>query len=256
MKYYFYFVVFLYGLVIGSFLNVLIYRIPLGKNTVKGRSFCPGCGHTLSVSDLIPVFSYIFLGGKCRYCKTKISPRYMTVELLNAVLYLLYTIKFGFSVTTFGFFIFASSLICVFFIEAEHMIIFDRFNISIAAAGLLMFFGGGIPYYERIIGFFSVSLISYLIALFSKGAAMGGGDIKLTAAAGLVLGWKNMLLSLFLAAFFGAAVWGIIYCSNKIKKKGTNNVVPFGSFLAITMITASFSGESIIGIYMRFFNIY
>ncbi|MHB1151457.1 MAG: prepilin peptidase [Eubacteriales bacterium] len=251
MTVFIYIVAALYGLVIGSFLNVLIYRIPLGLNTVKGRSFCPNCGHTLSVTDLFPVFSYLFLAGRCRWCKVKISPRYMTVELLNAVLYVLYVIKFGFSVTAVGFFIFASSLICIFFIDAEHMLIFDRFNLAIAFAGILMFFGETLFYYERIIGFFSVSAILLLIALISKGRAMGGGDIKFTAAAGLVLGWKNSLLSLFLAAIIGAFVYSIIYYVNKSKKKETSHIVPFGSYLSIAMLISSFFGDEIISFYMN-----
>lgn len=245
----------LFGLVIGSWLNVLIYRIPRGLDTVRGRSFCPSCNHSLSAADLVPVFSWLFLGGRCRRCKAKISPRYMAVELLNALLYVLYAIKFGFSVAAVGFFIFASSLICVFFIDAEHMLIFDRFHLAIAFAGILMFFGDTLTYYERIIGFFSVSAILLLIMLISKGAAMGGGDVKFTAAAGLVLGWKNSLLSLFVAAIIGSLVCGVLYFFNKAKKKETSRVVPFGSYLAAAMIVSSFFGEEIIGFYMKFFGI-
>ncbi len=255
MTIFLYIVLALYGLVIGSFLNVLIYRVPIGMNTVKGRSFCPNCGHMLSAIDLFPVFSYLFLGGQCRWCKKKISPRYMTVELLNAVLYVLFVVKFGFSITAIGFFIFASSLICIFFIDAEHMLIFDRFNIAVILAGLIMFFGDSLFYYERIIGFFSVSTVLLLIALFSKGRAMGSGDIKFTAAAGLVLGWKNSLLSLIMAALIGIIIYGIIYYLNKLKKKETSHIVPFGSYLAVAMMISSFFGVEIIGIYIKFFRI-
>lgn len=253
MTFFLYALIALYGLVIGSFLNVLIYRVPRKLNTVKGRSFCPACGHTLSASDLFPVFSFIFLGGKCRWCRSVISPRYMVVELLNAVLYLLYFDKFGFTVTAAGFCIFASSLICIFFIDAEHMLIFDRFNTAVFLAGVLMFFGDSLIYCERVIGFFSVSSVLLLIALISKGRAMGGGDIKFTAAAGLVLGWKNSLLSLVLAALIGIMIYGIIYSRNRSKNIATSRIVPFGSYLAAAMIISSFFGDEIIGLYISIF---
>lgn len=255
MNIFVYIVITLYGLVIGSFLNVLIYRVPLGLDVVAGRSFCPACGHVLSPADLFPVFSWLFLRGRCRHCGAKISPRYMAVELLNALFYVLYFAKFGFSPETPGFFIFASSLICVFFTDTDHMLIFDRFNLAIVLAGIPMFFGQSLPYYERILGFFSVSSVLLLIFLFSGGKAMGGGDVKFTAAAGLVLGWQNSVLSLFLAAVFGIFVYAFIYLINKSKKKETGHIVPFGSYLAAAMLVSSFLGDEIIAFYLNIYKI-
>lgn len=251
MLIFYYILVFVFGLLIGSFLNVLIYRLPKELNVIVGRSFCPTCKHMLSWCDLFPVFSYLFLGRKCRYCKTKISPRYMIVELLNAVLYLFYAIKFGYSITTLGYLIFASSLLCIIFIDAEHMIIPDGLNIAIAIAGVLMFFTKELPFYERIIGFFLVSAILLLIAIISKETAMGYGDVILTAVAGVVLGYKQILLALVVGAFLGS-ITSIIF--NVIKKrsgKETSNLVPFGPYLAVGMLFASFFGNNIISWYLN-----
>jgi leader peptidase (prepilin peptidase)/N-methyltransferase len=217
---YIYIVVFIGGLCAGSYMNVLIYRLPRGINTVKGRSFCPDCGHTLHWYDLFPLFSFIFLGGRCRYCRAPISPRYAAIELLNALLWVAYAHKFMLNpITMAAHFIFGSALICIIFIDAKHMLIFDRFNVAIALAGVMIAadkyiyenlqhhhepFPQDVTVIDRLIGAVCISGLFYLIALLSRGRYMGGGDIKLTAAAGLVLGWKNMLGVLVIASFAGS----------------------------------------------------
>jgi Type II secretory pathway, prepilin signal peptidase PulO and related peptidases len=293
-------VIFIAGLCFGSFMNVLIYRIPRGIGTVKGRSFCPDCGHTLRWYDLFPVFSYIFLGGRCRYCKAAISLRYAAIELLNAFLWLAYAAKYMlYPMTMVGHFIFGSALICIIFIDAEHMLIFDRFNIAIAVGGVLIaadkFLCDNVLYYvypstvtitDRLIGAVCVSGLFFLIALISRGRAMGGGDIKLTAAAGLVLGWQSMLAVLVLASLAGT-VGSLIQMavkklkttkavkSGKIEDKpkkpepvvgdssdssgGSDDVgdapighaVPFGPYLAGAMIVMSFLGTELVNIYLK-----
>jgi leader peptidase (prepilin peptidase)/N-methyltransferase len=219
---YIYFVIFVVGLCVGSFMNVQIYRLPRGIGTVKGRSFCPDCGHTLHARDLVPLFSYIFLGGRCRYCRAPISPRYAAVELLNALLWVAYAYKFMLHpLTMVAHFVFGSSLLCIIFIDAAHMLIFDRFNVAIALSGVMIavdkflcgnaghhhhhhhLFPQDVTIVDRLIGALCVSGLFLLIAIVSRGKWMGGGDIKLTAAAGLVLGWKNMLGVLFIASVAG-----------------------------------------------------
>lgn len=252
-RYFWYGAVTVLGLVIGSWLNVLIYRIPRSLDTVRGRSFCPSCSRVLAPADMIPVLSWLFLRGKCRRCKSPISPRYALVELLNAALYLLYAVRFGLSAETLGYFIFASALICVCFIDAAHLMIYDRFNIAIIIAGIIMCFGDNMPVYERVIGVFAVSLLLLAILLVSRGRAMGGGDVKFTAAAGLVLGWKLSLLSLLLAAFAGIGVHGILLWHGKGDKTRPKNVVPFGSYLSAAMVLSTFTGDAIIKGYMGIF---
>lgn len=217
---YIYIVVFIGGMCAGSYMNVLIYRLPRGINTVKGRSFCPDCGYMLHWYDLFPLFSYIFLGGRCRYCRAPISPRYAAIELLNALLWVAYAHKYMLNpITMVAHFIFGSALLCIIFIDAKHMLIFDRFNAAIAVAGVMIAadkficenlqhhhepFPQDVTVIDRLIGAVCISGLFFLIALLSRGRYMGGGDIKLTAAAGLVLGWKNMLGVLVIASFAGS----------------------------------------------------
>lgn len=237
---YIYIVVFIGGLCVGSFMNVLIYRLPRGITTVKGRSFCPDCGHTLRWYDLFPVFSYIFLGGRCRYCRAPISPRYAAIELLNALLWLAYAHKFMLNpITMIAHFLFGSALLCIIFIDAKHMLIFDRFNVAIALAGVLIAadkyiyenlqhhhepFPQDITVIDRLIGAVCISGLFYLIALLSRWRYMGGGDIKLTAAAGLVLGWKNMLGVLVIASFAGSVCSLALMAVDKLRA-GRDNAV-------------------------------
>ena len=298
---YIYFVIFVVGLCVGSFMNVQIYRLPRGIGTVKGRSFCPDCGHTLHARDLVPLFSYIFLGGRCRYCRAPISPRYAAVELLNALLWVAYAYKFMLHpLTMVAHFVFGSSLLCIIFIDAAHMLIFDRFNVAIALSGVMIavdkflcgnaghhhhhhhLFPQDVTIVDRLIGALCVSGLFLLIAIVSRGKWMGGGDIKLTAAAGLVLGWKNMLGVLFLASLAGSVISLVLLGIAKRRKParvgGDNDgagdaaspkeagggqeyaadeeapaghAVPFGPYLAGAMIVMSFFGAEIIDFYLK-----
>ena len=283
---YIYAVVFIFGLCVGSYLNVLIYRIPRSISTAKGRSFCPDCAHTLRWYDLFPVLSYVFLGGRCRYCRARISPRYAAVELLNAVLWIAYAVKyFNTPLTMLAYFLFGSALICVIFIDAEHMLIYDRFSIAVVIAGLIIaaeplyisdpcLYSSVITIWDRLIGAVCVSGVFFVIALISKGRAMGGGDIKLTAAAGLVLGWQNMLVMLVIASFAGTVGSFIQLAVQKHKDGKTlsedsataeesraavagmksdqiGHVVPFGPYLAGSMIIISFFGSEIVNLYLK-----
>jgi Type II secretory pathway, prepilin signal peptidase PulO and related peptidases len=191
----------LFGLVIGSFLNVVIYRLPNNMNIAFPASHCPSCGNQLKWYHNIPVLSYIFLGGKCAYCKKPISPRYMMVELLNCILWILCYLKFGQNIFALLSMLFCSLMICVIYIDLEHMIIPDSINIAIAVVGILaIIFGNGqlnAIWWERLIGGFGMFLLSFgILALFRvilKKDAIGGGDIKFLGAVGLFLGWKLVL---------------------------------------------------------------
>jgi len=233
-------------------MNVLIYRIPRQQGVSRGRSICPACSHTLSFLDLVPVFSYIFLKGKCRYCGEKISIRYPIVEMLNGLLYVAVAWKFGFSFLALGWFIAVSVLIAVSFIDAEYKIIPDRFPIALAAAGVIMMLSDhGPDLLSRVIGFFSVSVPFLLIGLISGGRAMGGGDVKLMAAAGLCLGWEMNVTALFIGAFIGSIVSVVQMAGGKIKR---GSQVPFGPYLALGIAASALVGEVLLSYYFGLFS--
>lgn len=257
-------IIFIFGTVIGSFLNVLIYRLPIGLDFVKINSMCTTCKHRLTWYDLFPLFSWIFLGGKCRYCKAKISPRYPIVEALNGVLYVLIYFFIcggnaieGLSLTLLGYMIVASCLIVTAFIDFEHQIIPDSMWISIFVGGILIVLDSVIKgeftkelIITKIIGLFAVSGLFFLIGVISKGRAMGGGDVKLMAAAGFVLGWKAVIISLFLGAFCG-----VLFAIGRkiVSKKEMRGVIPFGPFLSIGIMISAFFGETIFNMYLDMF---
>ncbi len=245
--------VFLYGLLIGSFLNVCIYRIPLGKTVVKGRSFCPSCNTLIPWYCNIPVFSFLFLRGRCRACGEKISIVYPAVELYNAILYVLIFFNYGLSVS--GLFIAAlfSLLIIVSFIDLRYQIIPDGLVLIIlflgAIHGVYQVLAMDVPWFTFVIGFFAASVPLYLLGMIYKDG-MGGGDIKLMAAAGLFIGWKLILLSLFIGALYGGVVSIFIIASRKGSLKST---VPFGPMLSLGIITCVLVGNSILSWYLSLF---
>lgn len=240
--------VFLLGLIFGSFLNVLIYRIPLKLSPEKGFSFCPACKHRLHWYDLFPLFSYIFLRGKCRYCKAKISLQYPIVEFLNALCFLLVYLVYGLSVETLLYMVCCSCLIVVTLIDFKHMIIPDRFNIIILACGLIALFAvPELGWLDRVIGMFAFSVPVFLLSLMG---AMGAGDAKLLAAIGLLLGWKLTLLTFVFAALL-ASIFGI---ASMIKKKADGKLaIPFGPFISLAAIIAILYGQNIISAYLSLF---
>ena len=257
-------IIFVFGTVIGSFLNVLIYRLPIGLDFKVGKSMCTTCKHDLAWYDLFPLFSWIFLGGKCRYCKAKISSRYPIVEALNGILYVLIYLFIcggnaieGLSLTLLGYMVVASCLIVTAWIDFEHQIIPDSMWISIFIGGAFIVIDTVIKgtfskefIIGKVIGLFAVSGLFFLIGVLSKGAWMGGGDVKLMAAAGFVLGWKSVIVSLFLWAFYGV-LFSII--RKIVSKKEMSGVIPFGPFLAIGIMLSAFVGEYIFNLYINMF---
>lgn len=184
--------IFVLGTVIGSFLNVVILRTPLKESISRGRSHCMSCRHTLAWYDLFPVFSYIFLGGKCRYCKAKISSRYMIVELITGICYLTSLWTLGLSVWLIFAVIVFPIIIVASFMDIDTMQIPYGCTISLAVIGavatVISFFDADTaPWYEHLIGAVVIAVPFAVLALFG---GMGGGDVQLMAAAGLLLGWK------------------------------------------------------------------
>lgn len=241
------------GLIIGSFLNVCIYRIPNKTFFINSRSYCPNCGETLKWYDMFPVLSYIFLGGKCRFCKERISIRYPLIEAANMLLWLGAFLRFGISWAS----LLAAVLLSALLVMA--MIDFDTMEIPNGLVVFIMFIAlfGFIPtvqpeliWYEKLIGFFAISVPLYIIALISRGG-IGGGDIKLMAAVGLFLGWKKTLLAFIFSAVL-AAIGGTILMI--IKKKGGKLAIPFGPYLAIGSAISLFVGDLTLSWYIGLFN--
>lgn len=213
-----YVVIFIFGAVVGSFLNVCIYRIPLHKSIVFPHSHCASCGKPIKFYDNIPILSYFILKGRCRQCKSKYSFRYPAIEALNAALYVFVALHFGLTAQTLFYFAMVSTLVVIFFIDLDHMIIPDVITIPGAAIsfavgsfllpdpisrGKLGLAGSAAG---LLVGFFSFWLIAVLGRIIFKKDAMGGGDIKLMTMVGAFLGWKGVLLTTFAASVSGVLV--------------------------------------------------
>lgn len=242
--------IFIFGSCIFSFLNVVVYRLPRGLEFEMGRSRCPHCQSTIGTLDKIPVLGWFLVQGKCRNCGREISLRYPVVEFIGAVLAVMCAWKYGFGMRALFSFLFLCILTVTTLIDMDIMKIPFSVVISaelIGAMSCLFFPEITVP--ERVIGALCVSVPLYLLTLLVPGA-FGGGDIKLTAACGIFLGWKLNLLSLFLAVLGGGS-YGIWLLATK-RKKETDHFA-FGPFLSAGMTVAMFAGEAILGWYLGFF---
>lgn len=301
----FYAALFLYGIVIGSFLNVCILRIPLKETIVSKRSHCMSCGHQLAWFDLFPLFSYLSLGGKCRYCKAHISKQYPIIEATNGIMAVLCFVFAGFFPHTIHEFyswvdlqggvqvydwvqplvdsgilllnaLVCSALIVITVIDWRTFEIPFGANVFIFVLGLIKivpvaladtryfnmyndYIGNETSVIERllangkalemIIGFFAVSVPFLLILLLSKGRAMGGGDVKLMAAAGFFLGWKLVLVAMIFGCFYAVVIHGI-----RMKvSKGVSNRLAMGPYLSAGIVTAMWFGKYIVEWYSGLF---
>ncbi|MCX5847426.1 MAG: prepilin peptidase [Deltaproteobacteria bacterium] len=232
------------GAAVGSFLNVLICRIPEGQSIVFPASHCPKCMHAIRFYDNIPIISYLVLRGKCRDCHEKISLRYPIVEAITALLSLLLFWKFGLGLKYLFSFIFTCALIVITFIDFDHQIIPDVISLpGIPLFFLLAVFFMDVPVLEALLGIFigggCLFAIAFSYELITKREGMGGGDIKLLAMLGAFLGWKSLFFILFVSSLLGAFV-GI---SMMIAKgKDMKYAVPFGPFLSIAAVVYLFVG--------------
>lgn len=244
------------GICMGSFFNVCIYRIPGGESIVSPPSHCYNCNTKLRSIDLVPVFSYLFLGGKCRYCGTKISFRYPAIELLTGVLYLLVFSVYGFSMQSLYYIFLASLLVIISFIDLDHFIIPDKLLIIGAVFGLVFnLLGYGIPFLDGIYGaLVSVGLLLFILLLefIIKKESMGGGDIKLLGMIGIFLGLKYTILTIILAIYIGAIYGILVIIYSKIRKIKYNAMIPFGPFISFGAIMSLLYGSNIIDFYFKF----
>lgn len=245
----------LYGLLIGSFLNVCIYRIPREESIAFPSSHCPNCGTKLKAYDLVPILSYIVQRGKCRYCGEKISPQYPIVELLNSLVYILIYYKFGFSLNFLFYGIIFSILIIIGFIDLKEMIIPDILVILILITTIIYKLLTFILYSKypdllnSIGGLVLSSLLFILIIVLSKGG-MGGGDVTLIGSLGFILGIKNIFLTIFLSFILGAII-SIILLVTKIREK--KDPIPFGPFIILGFFITVFWGDELINWYLSLF---
>lgn len=245
-----YIMIFLIGISIGSFLNVCIYRIPKKEDIVFERSHCMSCGNVLKWYELIPLFSFLVQGGKCRNCKTKLSVQYPLIELLNGLIYVWIFMAKGFQPESILFCICASVLIVISVIDWRTYEIPFGCNIIIGILGIVRVFLNLAHWYDYVIGFFAVSGLFLIIYWITKGRGIGGGDIKLMAAAGLLLGWQNILLALMIGSIAGSVIHLTL-----MKVQGKDRVLAFGPYLAFGIFTAMLYGNEIITWYLSMFNL-
>ncbi len=264
-------IAFIFGSLIGSFLNVCIHRMPLGKSVVWPSSHCPSCEKRIPWHDNIPFISYLALGGKCRFCHKKISLRYPLVELLTALMFVVLLNFYGLSYNFFVYVVLACLLIISVFVDIKHRIIPDEVSLGGIVLGFILnsvrgFNSSPFSYNFRpmvnsllgiIIGGGIIYLTGWLFDLIyfkllkrppiqGETESMGGGDVKLLAMIGAFIGWPGAVLTFFLAPFFGAVV-GIV---NLIVKK--DHTIPYGPFLAVAALLSLFWANKIIGlIFMR-----
>jgi len=245
--------VFIFGLCIGSFLNVCIYRLPQSKSIVQPRSMCPNCGVPIRFYDNIPILSYIVLRGKCRHCSASIAFRYPAVELISGAFALGVYLKYGIRFDALIYYAFIATLLVITFIDIDHQIIPD----VITLPGIPIFFAASfalmqITFVESIIGILvgggSLFLVAWLYHLLTKKEGMGGGDIKLLAMIGAVIGWKGVIFTIFVASAIGTLVGMLIIIKTR---KTMKLAVPFGPFLAIGAITYILFGPQLINWYFN-----
>lgn len=245
--------VFILGAVVGSFLNVCIYRLPKGRSVIVPGSHCPNCGEKIRWFDNIPILAYIFLSGKARCCKAKISFRYFIVEVITALAFLVLFLSFGPSAKFFAYLVMVCGLIIATFVDFEIQEIPDEVSVGGLAAGLALSIA--FPsilnetsrlgsFVNSFLGALAGGLTIYGMGMLGEFAfkkeAMGGGDVKLLAMIGAFLGWKLTLLTFFVAPFFGSIV-GII-----VKIRDGKDIIPYGPYLSMAALFAVFFGEKVL----------
>lgn len=262
--------VFIFGAIIGSFLNVCIHRMPHEESVVWPRSHCPHCKKRIPACDNIPFISFILLKGKCRFCTQRISLRYPLVELLTALLFVALFDKFGLQYEFFVYIVFVAGLIVATFVDIPHRIIPDEVSVGGMIAGFILISIKGItlsplrfdphPMFHSFLGIIAGGGIIYVTGFLfdlvyfkllkrppiqGETESMGGGDIKLLAMIGAFLGWPGAVLTFFLAPFFGS----LIGVANLLVRK--DHTIPYGPFLSLAAVISLFWGPRIIAFFFQ-----
>ena len=240
-----YIIIFIFGITIGSFLNVCIYRIPLGESIVTAPSHCMTCGRKLKWYDMVPVFSWLVLGGKCRNCKSKISVQYPIIEGVNGILYVMICAVNGLEWSSVIYCFMASALLVLSIIDWRTYEIPFGINVFLFVLGIAMTILDRGNLVEHLIGMICVSGLLGILYLLTGGRAICGGDIKLMFACGLILGWKLILLAFFLGCIIGSVVH-IIRMS--VKKAG--RMLAMGPYLSAGILLAALWGNAWINWYL------
>jgi leader peptidase (prepilin peptidase)/N-methyltransferase len=244
---------FLFGLALGSFLNVCIHRIPLKKSIVYPPSSCPRCGKKIRAYDNIPVISYIFLLGRCRYCKAPISLRYPAVEIITGLLSTALFVRYGFHHKYFIYLAFSASLVIISFIDLQHKIIPDIISLPGIIIGLaLSVIFHQISWLESMIGVLggggSLFLVAFVFEKLTGREGMGGGDVKLLAMIGAWMGWRALPFIILISSLTGAVIGG---GSLLLASRGLRTKIPFGPFLALGALIYLFFGRELVSWYLR-----
>lgn len=254
--------VFAIGACCGSFLNVCIYRLPREESIVAVSSRCTSCHERLKPRNLVPVLSYLLQRGKCSSCGGKISPRYMFVEIITAILYVCLFYKYGINVEFFAMALLVSVLIVMFFIDLEFGIIPDSLVVFAAAGGLMQYVAslftdigiyGDSSWWNPILGALLGSTFFVLVAkagafIYKTENTVGGGDIKVLFPIGLFLGWKMMIVALFISIVTAGMICGALIILKRLNRKDT---IPFGPFIALGTVITILFGWQILGMYLN-----
>ncbi|RCW85995.1 leader peptidase (prepilin peptidase)/N-methyltransferase [Halanaerobium sp. DL-01] len=242
--------IFIFGLIVGSFLNVVIYRLPEGQSIIKPPSHCPQCKTKLKTFDLIPVLSYLAAGGKCRYCGSKISFQYPFVELLTGFFFSFTYLKFGISVELFIMLLLISALIVISYIDYKYMIIPNYITYPGIVIGFLSaIIFNYISIFDSLLGIFIPSLLLLLIAFIFKGG-MGMGDVKLAAMLGSFLGFEMTLAGIFVGSLLGSVIGLTLMGFGVLDRKSR---IPFGPFICIGTVIIIFFGDVLFDWYLSLF---
>ncbi|MBI4778591.1 prepilin peptidase [Candidatus Desantisbacteria bacterium] len=254
-----YLLIFIIGTMLGSFFNVCIYRLPRGQGLLFPGSHCPACNAPIKPWENIPILSYILLKGRCSRCKEKISGRYILVEFICGLLYLGLFLRFGLGTDFFVFLFFVSVLVIITFIDFEHFLILDKITYPSMIIGLIaclikknlidsmigLLVGAGIIFLIVIVSAIILKMINHPC---KDEGGMGFGDVKLAGVMGVFLGWKFVLVAMFLACLFGSIV-GMVLILSGLKKR--TDYIPFGPYLALGSLAVVLWGEEILGWYIR-----
>lgn len=241
-------IIFIFGICIGSFLNVVIYRLPHQESIAAGHSHCTSCGHTLAWYDLFPLFSYLFLRGRCRYCQAKISFRYPAVEFLTGALFVLVFMKYGLTLALLKYLFLSALLIAVAFIDIDTYIIPNSLVLTGLVGGVLLsLLTRDVTPLAAILGLAITGGFLLLVVMISNGG-MGGGDMKLAAVTGLFLGWPLGPLGLFLGICTGGIYSIFLLISGK---KGRKDPIPFGPFIVLGTVISMLCGQGLLAWYFN-----
>lgn len=262
----------LFGAIVGSFLNVVIHRLPAGDSIVFPGSHCPRCGAPIRPWDNIPVFGWIALGGRCRDCREPIAPRYPLVELANALLWAALALRFGLGFQLFAYATLCSALLAITLIDVDHWIIPDAITLPGIVVGLaasffqpprgsffaeflyrrlgldhLPGFLASLGFWDSLAALLLGGGLFYLVAVVSRGG-MGGGDIKLTAMMGAFLGMRDLGVAVFIGLLAGSAIGISLMIAGRKTRK---DAIPFGPFLALGGVCAAFWGRTLVDWYLN-----